>query len=375
MALTKIKLGKLISLSEDKNTDNLYSVDHVKGISIQKKFIETKADMDGVSLAPYLLVKPDDFAYVTVTSRNGEKITLAHNTMTNTYIISSSYVVFRVERKDLLLSDYLFIYFNRPEFDRYARFNSWGSARETFDWDTMCDIEIELPDLAVQQKYVDIYNAMVANQQSYERGLEDLKLVCDGYIEDLRRQMPCEKIGQYICQKSDKNTDNSINMVMGLSTKKEFREAQSRVNRNELKNYKIVNSCDFAYVPTTDTWKVLAFAVNDFRKSIVVSPIYEVFSVDISRLLPQYLAMWLSRKEFDRYARFNSWGSARENFSFDEMQNVEIPIPEISIQQSIVNIYHMYMKRKRINEKLKAQIKNICPILIRGSLEEGREIK
>lgn len=375
MALTKIKLGKLISLSEDKNTDNLYSVDHVKGISIQKKFIETKADMDGVSLAPYLLVKPDDFAYVTVTSRNGKKITLAHNTMTNTYIVSSSYVVFRVERKDLLLSDYLFIYFNRPEFDRYARFNSWGSARETFDWDTMCDIEIELPDLAVQQKYVDIYNAMVANQQSYERGLEDLKLVCDGYIEDLRRQMPCEKIGQYICQKSDKNTDNSINMVMGLSTKKEFREAQSRVNRNELKNYKIVNSCDFAYVPTTDTWKVLAFAVNDFRKSIVVSPIYEVFSVDISRLLPQYLAMWLSRKEFDRYARFNSWGSARENFSFDEMQNVEIPIPEISIQQSIVNIYHMYMKRKRINEKLKAQIKNICPILIRGSLEEGREIK
>lgn len=375
MALTKIKLGKLISLSEDKNTDNLYSVDHVKGISIQKKFIETKADMEGVSLAPYLLVKPDDFAYVTVTSRNGEKITLAHNTTTNTYIVSSSYVVFRVARKDLLLSDYLFMYFNRPEFDRYARFNSWGSARETFDWDTMCDIEIELPDLAVQQKYVDIYNAMVANQQSYERGLDDLKLVCDGYIEDLRRQMPCEKIGQYICQKSDKNTDNSINMVMGLSTKKEFREAQSRVNRNELKNYKIVNSCDFAYVPTTDTWKVLAFAVNDFRKSIVVSPIYEVFSVDISRLLPQYLAMWLSRKEFDRYARFNSWGSARENFSFDEMQNVEIPIPDISIQQSIVDIYHVYMTRKSINEKLKAQIKNICPILIRGSLEEGREIK
>ena len=375
MALTKIKLGKLISLSEDKNTDNLYSVDDVKGISIQKKFIETKADMEGVSLAPYLLVKPNEFAYVTVTSRNGEKITLAHNTTKDTYIVSSSYVVFRVERKDLLLSDYLFIYFNRPEFDRYARFNSWGSARETFDWETMCDIEIELPDLPTQQKYVDIYNVMVANQQSYERGLDDLKLVCDGYIEDLRRQMPCEKIGQYICQKSDKNTDNSINMVMGLSTKKEFREAQSRVNRNELKNYKIVNSCDFAYVPTTDTWKVLAFAVNDFRKSIVVSPIYEVFSVDISRLLPQYLAMWLSRKEFDRYARFNSWGSARENFSFDEMQNVEIPIPDISIQQSIVDIYHVYMTRKSINEKLKAQIKNICPILIRGSMEEARVTK
>ena len=124
MAFTKIKLGKLIAICDDKNTDNLYSVDDVKGISIQKKFIETKADMEGVSLAPYLLVKPNEFAYVTVTSRNGEKITLAHNTTTNTYIVSSSYVVFRVARKDLLLSDYLFMYFNRPEFDRYARFNS-----------------------------------------------------------------------------------------------------------------------------------------------------------------------------------------------------------------------------------------------------------
>ena len=85
--------------------------------------------------------------------------------------------------------------------------------------------------------------------------------------------------------------------------------------------------------------------------------------------------LFFKRDEFDRYARFNSWGSARENFSFDEMQNVEIPIPDISIQQSIVDIYHVYMTRKSINEKLKAQIKNICPILIIGSLEEGREIK
>src|SRR5699024_2495275 len=99
------------------------------------------------------LVQPDDFAYVTVTSRNGEKITIAHNTTETTYIVSSSYVVFRIKRKDILLSDYLFMYFNRPEFDRYSRFNSWGSARETFDWSEMCDIDIELPPIEIQQKY------------------------------------------------------------------------------------------------------------------------------------------------------------------------------------------------------------------------------
>lgn len=373
MGLSRYRLGDLIEICEEKNDDLQYGIEDVKGISIQKIFIDTKANMEGVSLKPYYLVQPDDFVYVTVTSRNGEKITLAHNVTEKTYIVSSSYIVFKVKKTDLLLSDYLFMYFNRPEFDRYSRYNSWGSARETFGWSDMCAIEIDLPPLDIQQKYVDVYNAMIANQQCYERGLEDLKLVCDAYIEELRRKMPSEKLGKYIHQKSDKNSSNEIKNVMGLSTKKEFREAQSRVNKEELSNYKIVRQNEFAFVPTTDTWKVLAFAYNHFNEDIVVSPIYVVFSVDISKILPEYLAIWLSRKEFDRYARYNSWGSARENFSFDDMCNVEIPIPSIEIQQSIVDIYKVYLQRKAINERLKEQIKSICPILIKGSLEEARK--
>lgn len=375
MALKKYKLGELIEQSDIRNEDLKYTLDDVKGISIQKIFIETKADMQDVSLSPYKIVQPDDFAYVTVTSRNGEKITLAHNVTNYTYIVSSSYIVFKVKDTNTLLSDYLFMYFNRPEFDRYSRFNSWGSARETFSWEDMCDIEIELPPISIQQKYVDLYNAMILNQQSYESGLEDLKLVCDAYIENLRRQMPCDAIGNYITQKNDKNNLKEINLVMGLSTKKEFREAQSRVNRDELENYKIVNHGDFAFVPTTDTWKVLAFALNTFKKDLVVSPIYEVFSVDTEKLIPEYLAIWLSRQEFDRYARFHSWGSARENFSFEDMKNVQIPIPPIASQKSIVDIYTIYKERKEINNKLKSQIKDICPILVKGSIEEGRKTK
>ena len=178
MGLTKYKLGELISLCETKNDNLKYGIKDVKGISIQKEFIETKANMEGVSLKPYYLVQPDDFVYVAVTSRNGEKITIAHNISDDTYIVSSSYLVFKVKRKDLLLSDYLFIYFNRPEFDRYSRFNSWGSAREIFSWEDMCDIDIKLPDIIIQQKYVDVYRAMLDNQKNYELGLDDLKLVC-----------------------------------------------------------------------------------------------------------------------------------------------------------------------------------------------------
>ena len=81
--------------------------------------------------------------------------------------------------------------------------------------------------------------------------------------------------------------------------------------------------------------------------------------------------LFLTRSEFDRYARFNSWGSARETFDWDEMCNIKIPIPDIKVQKSIAQIYRAYIMRKRINDQLKAQIKAICPVLIRGSLENG----
>ena len=375
MGLTKYKLGDLIQLCDARNDDLQYGIEDVKGISIQKIFIETKADMTGVSLKPYYLVQPDDFAYVTVTSRNGEKITLAHNTTDNTYIVSSSYVVFSVKDTELLLSDYLFMFFNRSEFDRYSRFNSWGSARETFSWEDMCDMEVDLPPLSIQQKYVDIYNAMIVNQQSYERGLEDLKLVCDAYIEDLRRKMPCKPIGPYIERHDVRNGPNGTKNVMGVSTAKEFREPTSKVNRNELDNYKVVKPRQISFVQTTHNEKVFAYAFNNTDEEIVVTSVNEVFSVDEDKLLPEYLSMFFNRTEFDRYARFHSWGSARETFTWDDLIKVEIPIADITIQKSIADIYKVYKERKGINEKLKAQIKDICPILIKGSIEEARKTK
>ena len=375
MGLTKYKLGDLIEQCDERNSEGIYSLDDVKGISIQKIFIETKANMEGVSLNPYILVKPDFFAYVTVTSRNGEKITLAHNTTDKTYLVSSSYVVFKIGRTDLLLSDYLFMYFNRPEFDRFSRFNSWGSARETFSWEDMCDIDIYLPPLPIQQKYVDVYNAMLANQQCYERGLEDLKLVCDAYIEDLRRNIPCEPIGQYIERYDVRNGTNGTKNVMGVSTSKEFREPTSKVNRNELSNYKVVKPRQISFVQTTHNEKVFAYAFNNTDEDIVVTSVNEVFSVDEERLLPEYLSMFFNRTEFDRYARFHSWGSARETFTWIDLIKVELPIADMTIQKSIADIYTVYKERKSINEKLKSQIKDICPILIKGSIEEAKKSK
>lgn len=102
----------------------------------------------------------------------------------------------------------------------------------------------------------------------------------------------------------------------------------------------------------------------------MVSSTYTVFEVkDFNELLPEYLFLFFKRTEFDRYARFHSWGSARETFDWNDMCNVKLPIPDIKIQEAIVTIYHTLEARKRINEQLKASIKPICPVLMKGVVE------
>ena len=265
------------------------------------------------------------------------------------------------------------MYFNRPEFDRYARFHSWGSARETFSWATMCDIEINLPPLDVQKKFVAVYNALLENKKAYEGGLGDLKLVCDGYIENLRRELPAQKLGGYVELSDERNIENlGSEFVRGLGTMKEMIKTKADLDGVNLENYKIVRPNQFAYVADTSRrGDKISLALNDKKFSVIVSPISIVFSTNAEKLLPQYLMLFFNRSEFDRYARFHSWGSAREVFTWKDMCEVEIPIPEIKIQRSIAAIYEVLRTRKKILERLKAQIKNICPILIKGSLDEG----
>ena len=327
--------------------------------------------MEGVSLHPYLLVKSNYFAYVTITSRNGEKISLAYNTSGDTYIVSSSYVVFYVKECELLLPEYLFIFFNRPEFDRYSRFNSWGSAREAFSWEEMCEVDIELPPIEVQQKYVDIYQGMVKNQQAYERGLEDLKLVCDGYIEDLRRKVPSESIGKYLKEVDEKNKDLAITLTQGVDVNMQFIPAKREAEDKE--NTRIVRTGQFAFnkvVKSNGTKLPIALRKGP---DCIISGSYQVFEVsDKEHLIPEYLMLWMSRSETQRYCGFNGWGSTRDVFPFDELAKLAFPIPNLKIQMCIVDIYKVYETRKEINEKLKSQIKAICPILIKGSLDEAR---
>lgn len=215
---------------------------------------------------------------------------------------------------------------------------------------------------------------MVSNQECYERGLEDLKLTCDAYIEDLRRKTSCKPIAEYLLETKQKNENAELLTNRSVSNTKIFIDAKEAVVSGvDTKNYLIVEQNDFAYnTVTTRNADKLSIALNTEGRCLV-SPLYTTFRVVKEGLLPEYLCLWFNRSEYDRYARFESWGSARELYSFDTLAETQIPIPDTAIQQSIVNIYKSYSERRTINERLKAQIKDMCPILIKGSIEEARK--
>ena len=378
MALTKYTLGDLIDRNNETNIDLKYGVEDVRGVLNTKGISSTKVSVEDRDLSKFLVVRPGGFIF---NHRVHDKLGLGYNTSDDVYIFTNDYVAFYVKAEmegRVLLADYLYIWYLRPEFDRYMLYKTYGSATLFFNWDNMCELEIKLPDITVQQKYVDIYKAMVANQQSYERGLEDLKLVCDGYIEDLRHKMPREKIGKYLELVEDKNENEQFGLdsVRGVSIEKAFIETKADMTDVNLAPYYIIHPNDFAYVTVTSrNGEKISVALNDSDETYICSSSYVVFrSKDPERLFPPYLMLFFSRSEFNRYARFHSLGSARETFDWAEMCEVEIPIPDIKIQKAVAAMFSVYTDRKKINAQLKAHIKDICPILIKGSLEEGEAV-
>lgn len=374
MGLTKYNIGELIELVEETNSAGRFGPDDVRGMTITKEIIPTKADVSSTDLSKFLVVHPKEFVFNPRT--HGKKIGFGYNNTASSFIISWNNIAFRVkeESKDIALPEYLFLHFNREEWDREACFRSWGSSTEVFSWDALCEMQLSLPSIEQQRKYVDVYLSLQNNLAAYQSKVDELKLVCDGYLDKLK--MTCEKVrvGKYIEQCDERNSEGlyTLNNLAGISTEKKFIETKADMLGVSLNSYKVVNKNVFAYVPDTSRrGDKMAIALNTDDKPLLISSIYTTFrSKDVEVLHPEYLFMYFNRPEFDRYARFNSWGSAREVFTMDDMNDVYIPIPDITVQREIVNIHRCYIERQRIAAQLKEQLNNLCPILIKGSLEE-----
>lgn len=370
MALTKYRIGQLIKIVDERNS---YGINAFYGININKEFMPTVANTEGLDESNYKVVRENRFVFSGMQTGRDECIRISMYLEKDPIIVSPAYTTFEVEATDIVLPTYFFMIFMSKERDRLGWFYSDGSIRSNLDWDRFCDMELNLPDISTQQKYVDIYKAMVANQQSYERGLEDLKLTFDALIDEIKHKSDLKPVRELLQEVDNRNEDGAFTEVHGINITKQFMPSVADVNGIDLTKYKLVKKNQFAFSGMqTGRDECIRIALNKDDTPVIISPAYTVFETKDKSVLEEYIMMWFSRKESDRRGWFMSDSSIRSNLDLDRFYETELPIPNEKTQKSIVDIFNVYTTRRDINEQLKAQIKDICPILIRGSLEESK---
>lgn len=216
-------LGKYIQPVVGRNND-LGDLPLV-GLSIQKKFIPSIANTIGTNMATYRIVKRNQFAYGPVTSRNGDKITIALFDDYDEALISQAYIPFEVKDNNELDPEYLMMWFRRPEFDRYARFKSHGSAREIFDWEEMCNTLLPVPHIDKQREivkeYKTIQNRINLNNQLIQKLEETAQAIYrqwfveDIDVENLPEGWKVEKLENFTKMKYGKMLDSELFLDKG----------------------------------------------------------------------------------------------------------------------------------------------------------------
>ncbi len=364
MQLTKYKLGDLIRQRREKH-DGSQGLP-IRGVSRDGLIFPKQEDAD---TSIYNVFYKNDFVF---NPARMELNSIALNTVFEKATCSSLYEIFYITREDIVLPLYLNMYIKRDEFARKCWFEAIGSARNYFRVPALSEFEIYLPPIPIQQKYVDLYEAMLQNQQSYERGLEDLKLACEAVIDKAKREFAHVNLGELFDVVDKRNIGGVYTSPQGINITKDFMPTVASIDDGSLTNYKIVAPGQFAYSSMqTGRDKCIRIALHHGSTPIIVSPAYAVLQSKPEKVVPEYLMLWFSRQETDRMGWFASDASIRSNLDLERFLEFTIPLPEIPQQQALSNLYDTYVKRRDVNEQLKAQIKNICPILIKGSLEEG----
>lgn len=365
------KLGEYIEQCDERNADGRYGVESVRGISINKMVIETKADMTGVSLLPYKLFKPNEFCFVTVTSRNGGKISLACNESGETYIVSSSYEVFRIVR-DKLLPEYLNLLLRRPEFDRYARFNSWGSAREVFSFAEMARVEIPVPPIAEQRKVVEAWQGLRKMKEENELLAEPLLALCRSYLQEIKKKYPMKGIGPMIILSDEVNEGGKKLPVVGVNFQKEFMPTAANMDGIDTSKYKVMKSGRFVFSGMQTGRDVcIRIGLWDSADESLMSPAYTTFELKPDcGVLPEYFFLMFKRPEMDRLGWFYSDSSVRSNLDWPRFEMIKIPLPPIDVQRAVAALFNAANEAKKIAAEADKLSREICPALIQRVVKE-----
>ena len=283
-----VRLGEYIELCEERNSEGKYTINDVKGMTINKEIIPTKADLRENDLSKFLVVKPREFVYNPRT--HGKKIGLGFNNISKAFIISWNNIAFRIIDKNILLPEYLYMIICREEWDRSACFRSWGSSTEVFSWSEFCRMEIPLPSISIQRELVNTYNCLKSLAEDNEALIEPLTQACEALVVDCKRKYDEVALGECIEEVNQLNYNNAIKIVKSVSITKEFKDTGAKVDKSNLIGYKIVPPMHISYVQTTKNEKCFACALNRFGENIVVTSVNKVIkTIDSQKLSIEYL--------------------------------------------------------------------------------------
>ncbi len=360
-----VRLGDYIEVYDVKNVD---SQDFpFCGMNKDKTFMPTVADTNELDNSKYKIVEKDVFVFSGMQTGRDVCIRLALYDKDNPILVSPAYTTFIIKDKSVILPEYLFIQFNRFQMDRYGWFLSDGSIRSNLDWNVFCDIMIPLPEPDIQQELVDTYNGLKALAEQNEALIKPLTEACQAYIVDCKKKYPQVELGEYLDFYFEKNSDCQITLEQGINIDKVFINPH-RPN-SDLSSRIIVRKGQFAYCTQLNNENVaIAYREGD---DCVVSPVYKAFEIKQeykNQLLPEYLFLWLKRKEFGRFVYWRSVGSAYEFLQEENIREYKIPIPSPEVQQAIVNIYNCAEEAKKIANEAREKMKTLCPALVQRAI-------
>lgn len=361
-----VQLGDYIEQCDERNTDLRYDISDVMGMTITKEIISTKANLAGNDLSKFKIVDPGEFVFNPRT--HGKRIGLGLNNTNKAFLISWNNIAFRIAHKDKLLPNYLYLYFNRDEWDRYACFNSWGSSTEVFTWNELCRMEIPLPSVAEQQKVVNAWRAFREIKEQNEAKAAPLMQLCQSYIQEIRKKNNVRnyRVGNAIEVIDETNKDGASYEVLGLNNNKMFMPTVASMDTINTSKYKIIKKGEFAFSGMqTGRDKCIRIALYDNDIPALISPAYTTFILDKEEpILSEYFMMIFKNPEMDRLGWFYSDSSVRANLDWNRFIDIEIPLPSIEVQQSIVNIYKCANEAKQIAEEADRLSREVCPALL-----------
>ena len=359
-------LGDFIQPVDERNRD--LRVDYLLGVSISKQFIPSIANIVGTDLSNYKIVRTGQFAYGPVTSRNGEKISIAL-LRDKDCIISSSYTVFEVVNKNELDSEYLMLWFSRSEFDRYARYMSHGSVRETFDWDELCKVELPVPSIDTQHSIVKAYQT-ITKRIELKRRINDnldstMQAIYKNYFVDFtpfKSEPTCAtKLGEIPASWSVCKFCDLCDLLNGRAYSQEELLDSGKYSVLRVGNFFTKNSWYYSDMELEDNkycypddllfcWSASfgLYIWNDVKTIYH----YHIWKIDFSKTAPyyrEYIFLYL-KQELNKLSK-EGHGSVMAHLTKSGVENLDIVSPPEEIIKQFHNSIIPFIEHKKLVEK------------------------